>query len=58
MGMNEEMKVLCIACKKDCTKYHWLCDLTEGAWCFWCFTKTDCGQGKHGEGCPTQVVER
>ncbi len=51
--MAEE--IICCGCGKDATNQHYMCDLVDGEWCPECFEKTDCGQGKHGEGCPTTV---
>lgn len=48
-------RAICVVCSKDCARHHLYCDIQEGPWCPGCFDKTPCGQGKHGEGCPTQV---
>jgi len=29
----------------------------DGEWCPACFEKTACGNGVHGEGCPTKVFQ-
>lgn len=51
------MPEVCINCEKKVSVY-WYCDEeSEGAWCPDCFEKTACGQGAHGEGCPTKVFD-
>ena len=47
----------CSKCGINCTGLHYLCDRMPGQWCVVCFKGTPCGKGKHGEGCPTQVLE-
>lgn len=47
--------VLCALCGRNCTNHHWMCDRLEVDWCSGCFPQTQCGKGRHGEGCPTQV---
>src|SRR5258708_30681488 len=42
--------------EKECGAHYLMCDQQEGEWCPECFwEKTACGQGVHGEGCPTSV---
>lgn len=50
-----EVMVKCKNCGRDCSGHHVMCDRSEGEWCPRCFQATACGQGKHGESCPTQV---
>lgn len=48
--------IVCCNCDKECTSHYVMCDEQEGEWCPECFwEKTACGQGVHGEGCPTTV---
>jgi hypothetical protein len=35
---------------------YYMCDRAEGAWCADCFDKTQCGKGKHGEGCEVMII--
>ena len=35
----------------------YMCDREAGEWCDDCFALHPCGQGKHGEGCPTVVFD-
>ena len=35
----------------------YMCDQDPGEWCDDCFALHPCGQGKHGEGCPTVVFD-
>lgn len=48
----------CATCKCAVTSYA-MCDRAEGdlVWCLDCFAETECGNGWHGEGCPTNVFE-
>lgn len=45
----------CAICDKDCTHHYFGCDKTMCPYCPECFTRTECGQGKHGEECSTQI---
>lgn len=34
----------------------WLCYRKDGEWCRTCFDRKPCGMGKHGLGCPAQMI--
>lgn len=54
---NETLE--CTTCKKDVTRRHWVCDLyIDEQFCDECFDQHPCGQGEHGESCPTLVMAR
>lgn len=49
----------CSNCEKELTPpcVYFFCDEDDGIWCPDCFEETACGQGVHGEGCPTKVFD-
>jgi hypothetical protein len=47
----------CCDCDKLLVGVYMLCDEYMVARCPDCFAKSRCGNGKHGEGCPTHVFE-
>lgn len=51
-------RIFCTECGAE-TQIYYLCDKQVGfdkKLCGDCFDKTDCGQGKHPEDCPTKVI--
>lgn len=59
MTMREDERppiVKCDVCGAFCTNHYYGCDRAPDLdWCPTCFPKTACGNGQHGEGCPTAV---
>lgn len=53
--MADHDKVTCCNCGRDCSRHYFMCDYDTGEWCPECWDNTACGNGVHGEGCPTQV---
>jgi hypothetical protein len=53
-----EGDLVCDVCRKRLEPgVYFMCDQElDKEWCPDCFEKTDCGQGKHSEDCPTQVL--
>lgn len=52
--------MICMDCGET-VNCGWMCDdgelVDDPVRCGPCFEKTSCGEGKHGEGCPTFVAE-
>jgi hypothetical protein len=48
---------MCTNCEET-TSVYFMCDKEPDlVWCEVCFKETACGQGIHGEGCPTKVFD-
>lgn len=58
MSQLAEGDMVCDGCGKLLDQgVYYGCDLDiEKDYCGACFEKTDCGQGKHGEDCSTQIL--
>jgi hypothetical protein len=55
-GEVSDEEITCCACGKETSREYFMCDeIMNDEWCPDCFEQTDCGQGKHGEGCPTKA---
>lgn len=56
MAEAQEDPTECTDCGTTLAGGFYMCDRAPNkAWCGECFDKTDCGQEKHGEECPTKV---
>lgn len=57
-GFEESSVRECVECDMPLPTEWWTCDIDDPGICYCtaCFKKTPCGQGRHREECPNQVI--